>query len=185
MHRRGAWIGVVCVLAGCRDKPTPRPVAIDPAPTTTAPLPTATTPPPRAVPPSTAAAAASTTTAVAASASAEPADAEPVADEPGKPGVVTVSVMLPDQPQSAVVRPGETLEVILPLYIGTEWSAVGDHPGAMDHVERWLGPSTHGQKFIWPKVTWPKGKRVLTFKSKDLNDPTASGDVVRVTVEVR
>jgi hypothetical protein len=81
-------------------------------------------------------------------------------------------------------RIGDTLEVSVPLWVGTDWSVVGEQPTRSEHLERWLGPQTHGTKFVW-KITGAPGVRTIKLVSTNLNDAKAPKDEVTVTVTVQ
>lgn len=102
---------------------------------------------------------------------------------PRRAKVVKLEIIALEEPQSASVRIGDTLEITMPLSTGTEWKIVGDQPASQDFVQGYLGPNTDGVRYVW-KVAGASGKRMIKFVGTNANTPKAAPDVVKVDVTV-
>lgn len=97
--------------------------------------------------------------------------------------VVKVDIIDVGAPKSAKVRVGDTLQVTVPLWTGTEWKIVGDQPTGRDFVQSYLGPTTNGMKYTF-KIGGDAGKRIIKFVGTDANLPNDPPQVATVNVTV-
>jgi len=106
---------------------------------------------------------------------------EVAAPRPAK--AVKVEIIDLEESPSAKVRVGDTLEVTVPLWPGSDWKVVGDQPTDTTLVPGYLSPTVDGLKYTW-KIAAPTGKRTIKFVKTDEQDPKAPPETVTLTVTV-